>query len=349
MTKKAKLITIITSAVLAVALITLAICLIVANKNREETQTSIVTCSINPQVQFVLNGNDKVMTAVALNDEAKGIVLSASFEGMKYSDALNLFVSKSVDAGYLDINTTGTTISISFSGLKKDYTKLKDNAVKEINKYFDDNGIIAGVVADIENLKEAVKTLKPTASNVDNETETELMKHYLDILDTIKDIKPSELSSFFSAYDTIYNEYLDELEKCKASIEQIKQDIKDIEEEIEVLQAEVNALPEGSLERIAKQAELDAKNLIKENRNTNLTTSQKALDSTILIDFNKQLSKVLDHFKSNKQNIENALKNEFEQKVNDTKASIDEHKADFEANKAETLAKIEEYRKSLNK
>lgn len=349
MTKKAKLITIITSAVLAVALITLAICLIVANSNREKTETSIVTCSINPQVQFVLNGNDKVMTAVALNDEAKGIVLSASFEGMKYSDALNLFVSKSVDAGYLDINTAGTTISISFSGLKEDYTKLKDTVVKEINKYFDDNGIIAGVIAGIEDLKDSVKTLKPTANNVDDESDQELMEHYLNIWENVKDIKPSNFASFFNAYDITYNEYLDTIESSREAIELREQEIAVLDTEIATLQAEVNALAEGSAERIAKQAELNAKLLEKQIKNTNIQTLQKLIDSDAYNNFITEFSRILESYTNNKANEATALKNLFEQKVKDAKASIDEHKAEFEANKAETLAKIEEYRKSLEK
>ena len=348
MTKKAKLITIITSAVLAVALITLAICLIVANNNREKTETSIVTCSVNPQVQFVLNGNDKVMTAVALNDEAKGIVLSTSFEGMKYSEALNLFVSKSVDGGYLDINTTGTTISISFSGLKKDYTKLKDTAVKEINKYFDDNGIIAGVVADIEELKESVKTLKPTANNVDNESDKELMAHYMKIWNLVKDIKPSNYASFFEAYDKKDNEHLEAIEKSQETIAQRQQEIAVLNNEIATLQAEVNALDENSEERIAKQAELDKKISDRLEKYSNIDSLQSLID-TSPTSFSTELSKIVDAYTNNKQYEATDLKNLFEQNVKDTKASITEHKANFEANKEDTLAKIEEYRKSLEK
>ena len=349
MTKKAKLITIITSAVLAVALITLAICLIVANNNREKTETSIVTCSVNPQVQFVLNGNDKVMTAVALNDEAKGIVLSTSFEGMKYSEALNLFVSKSVDGGYLDINTTGTTVSISFSGLKKDYTKLKDTAVKEVNKYFDDNGIIAGVVADIEELKESVKTLKPTAYNVDRENNKELMAHYMKIWNLVKDIKPSNYTAFFTAYDTKYNEYLEELEKSQETIAQRQQEIAVLDNEIATLQAEVNALEEDSEERNAKQAELDKKISERLGKYSNIDSLQSLIDAGAYNTFSTHLSGILDSYTNNKDHEATALKDLFEQKVKDTKASITEHKANFEANKEETLAKIEEYRKSLEK
>ena len=99
MTKKAKLITIITSAVVAVALIVTAICLIVANANRkkeyelrEKTATSIMTCETNPSVQFVLNGNDKVMRVVALNNDGKALELNGEFIGLTAEDAAELFV-----------------------------------------------------------------------------------------------------------------------------------------------------------------------------------------------------------------------------------------------------------------
>ena len=176
MSKKAKLITIITSAVVAVALIVLAICLVVANNNREKTQTSIMTCSTNPSIQFVLNGNDKVMSVVALNNDGKALELNASFVGLKAEDAAELFVKLSTESGKIQVNTTGTTVTISFSGLKEDYSKLKDKAVSKVNSYFDEKGIIAGAIGNVESLKESLLKLKSTASDVETKTEQELMK-----------------------------------------------------------------------------------------------------------------------------------------------------------------------------
>ena len=48
------------------------------------------------------------------------------------------------------------------------------------------------------------------------------------------------------------------------------------------------------------------------------------------------------------QNALNTLKAQFEQKINDFKATFDAHKTEFENNKTEFEQKIKEFRDSLN-
>ena len=217
MTKKAKLITIITSAVVAVALIVTAICLIVANANRkkeyelrEKTATSIMTCETNPSVQFVLNGNDKVMRVVALNNDGKALELNGEFIGLTAEDAAELFVKITTKAGKisLDITASGTTVTITFSGSKQDYSEMSKSVVNKVNKFFDENGIIAGAKSQIEELKESVKRLKPTASDVDTKTLDELFTQYDNIANLVSKVIPDNMASFYAKYDELNAEYL---------------------------------------------------------------------------------------------------------------------------------------------
>ena len=314
MSKKAKLITIIVSAVLAVALITLAICLVVANNNRENTKTSIMTCSVNPQVQFVLNGNDKVMEVVALNEEGKSITLNAKFEGMKGEDAVTLFVTMSTESGYL--NLTGGKATITISGLKNDYSKLTEKAVANINKYFDDNGIIAGAVAKVEDLKDAVKTLKSTAGNIDNESPEELLEHHTKIVDQIKDLDVSKLNDFYAQYDEFYKEYNDK-------ITELNELISNAEKSIELL-------PEGSAKSAMQQQLSQWKKEIGDAQNL----------------FTNSVENIKNRMEASEALLNN-LKAIYNTRVEETKAALDACKDNLSKDSAAVRKAIEDFRATL--
>ncbi len=314
MSKKAKLITIITSAVVAVALIVLAICLVVANNNREKTQTSIMTCSTNPSVQFVLNGNDKVMRVVALNNDGKALELNASFVGLKAEDAAELFVKLSTESGKIQVNTTGTTVTISFSGLKEDYSKLKDKAVSKVNSYFDEKGIIAGAIGNVESLKESLLKLKSTASDVETKTEQELMKQYQKVADAVSKIVPNEMENFYKKYDDFYAQYL---KAKKAYVDWLTY---------------WQSLPEGYTEEKCKSA-IDS--LAK-----SWTSAQEL--------FKKNVAGLAPTVESLQQAF-NTLRNDFAKLITNYKAELEKHQTEFANNKAEIKQKIADFRASLNK
>ncbi|MCI5497289.1 MAG: hypothetical protein MR412_01735 [Firmicutes bacterium] len=318
MSKKAKLITIITSAVVAVALIVLAICLVVANNNREKTQTSIMTCSTNPSIQFVLNGNDKVMRVVALNNDGKALELNASFVGLKAEDAAELFVKLSTESGKIQVNTTGTTVTISFSGLKEDYSKLKDKAVSKVNSYFDEKGIIAGAIGNVESLKESLLKLKSTASDVETKTEQELMKQYQKVADAVSKIVPNEMENFYKKYDEFYAQYL----KAK----------KDYEDGLTYWQELMKSLPEGYTEEKCKSA---IGSLAK-----SWTSAQEL--------FKKNVAGLAPTVESLQQAF-NTLRNDFAKLITNYKAELEKHQTEFANNKAEIKQKIADFRASLNK
>lgn len=327
MSKKAKLITIITSAVVAVALIVTAICLIVANANRkkeyelrEKTATSIMTCETNPSVQFVLNGNDKVMRVVALNNDGKALELNGEFIGLTAEEAAELFVKITTEVGKinLDIASDGTTVTISFSGSKQDYSDMSKAVVDKVNNYFDENGIIAGAISQIEELKESVKRLKPTASGVDTKTLDELFTQYNNIADMVAGVVPNNMASFYEKYDEFNAEYLKKEQEINAAVQQCKDLIALLpadSEQIATLNSKINIL----------LLDLDTayKNFVKAVNDWKPTA--ESLTQTL-----------------------NNLKNQFEQQINDFKATFDAHKTEFENNKTEFEQKIKAFRDSLN-
>ena len=323
MSKKAKLITIITSAVVAVALIVLAICLVVANNNREKTQTSIMTCSTNPSIQFVLNGNDKVMRVVALNNDGKALELNASFAGLKAEDAAELFVKLSTESGKIQVNTTGTTVTISFSGLKEDYSKLKDKAVSKVNSYFDEKGIIAGAIGNVESLKESLLKLKSTESVLDENTDNEIMAKYLEISSYSLKLLPDNKTEWFDRYD----QQVETLRKAEELYNETITDTRKKLEKLEVKSAE-DQLEKQRLENILNIAEITWKN------------AKDTFD-----DFTDGLNNTL----AGLQQAFNTLRNDFAKLITEYKAELEKHQTEFANNKAEIKQKIADFRASLNK
>lgn len=348
MTKKAKLITIITSAVVAVALIILAICLSVANSRRENTNTTIVSVEAGSHIHFVLNGNDKVTRVVPLDDNAKGIALNNKMSNLKYIDAVKLFVTKNTEAGYIDINTSGYTATVTLGGDKKNYSKLQNELLNAINGYFDQMGIIAGTKVTIkDNLADFVKELKPTAQNTETKNNSGLMTQYLTIYNLVEDIRPSDRNAFYIAYDKYDADYQEIVTERPKEIAEIEEYIATLNEEINALTTEISNLPDGD-EKTAKQTELNEKITLRNNRYTTIDNLQDEIDSAENT-LNQKVAIVRNTYIANKNSINNELTTTYNANVTANTEIIANHKDNFNSNKADYTSKITEYRNSINK
>ena len=106
--------------VLIIAIISI-FCISCSDENKEN---KVMTLSFNPQVEFVLDADDKVVSVTALNEEGNLIISAESFqtvEGKSAEDATKLFLQVSKEYGFLvsgSANTGDTTneFSISISG-----------------------------------------------------------------------------------------------------------------------------------------------------------------------------------------------------------------------------------------
>lgn len=92
---------------------------------------------LNPQLEFVLDTDNKVVSVNALNDEGNKIILSATFVGLSAEDAVDKFLEIAKEDGYLitgSVNAEENQINISISGDSKNLLKaVKDSAVNYLN------------------------------------------------------------------------------------------------------------------------------------------------------------------------------------------------------------------------
>lgn len=334
MTKKKKIIISVISIAIAVLLITSLVIALVINSKREKTATTVMTCSVNPEVQFVLNAKNEVMKVVAINNDGQAVIMTVDFIGLDAEDAAEMFVKVSTEAGYINPATDGTAVNFYLSGEKKNYDKLKEKITTQVNEYFDKNGIIAGAVTNIvEDFKEAIKTLKPNAQNLDNKTQKELMENYLNITTLIEGIAPERLESFYENYNTINQTLETQLESLNSQIAEQQAIIDECKTELAK-----SDLPQA-LKDIAEEGIATAERIIK-NLKTGINDANR--------EFNIAYQNIIETAKSASESIYQSIKADMEQKLNATKTLLENRKTYFEANRAEVENKIAEFRATLN-
>jgi predicted DNA binding CopG/RHH family protein len=147
-----KKITKITSALLALGMggMMLVACAPDGDKSGDGQQ-KVMNISLNPQVEFVLDKDDKVITVNALNEEGNLIISAKAFEnveGKSAEEAAKLFVEVSAETGYLVSGTLSAgdnQLSISLSGDTEAAKELYDDVKAKMNEYLDSVDVTAKI------------------------------------------------------------------------------------------------------------------------------------------------------------------------------------------------------------
>lgn len=132
-----KLVCLLCAAVMCLSLIPFAGC-----DSKSGDADKVMTLSLNPEVEFILDGNDKVISVNALNEEGNLIISATAFkdiEGKDAATAAKLFLQVSNENGFLvkgNANYGENEIEISISGesVQKLYDKVKENAKNYLSK-----------------------------------------------------------------------------------------------------------------------------------------------------------------------------------------------------------------------
>ncbi len=301
-----------------VVIVTAALLIIFLPKN--QTPKAVMELNVNPNVQFLLDSNNKVMAVNYLNDDAQTLLKDTNFNGKSAEQAAQLFVKLSTEAGFIEISTSGTRVDVTIScETPEELTQLKDKIIENVNSYFDENGIIAGAVVSItENVDEAIQKIGIQAKDTLNKTKKELLELYNETSKDLKDIAlcfQSELMTFI-------------------------QDLKD------------NAFSD----MVALEERID--NLMEQIENSNIADEikkelQKQLD-TIKTEYNKRVEEFnnfvqekIDELKEKSKEIYNQARKQLQQHKQNCKKLIKQHKEYFKNHKEAVQDAINAYRESL--
>lgn len=185
-----------------------AVCSLSGCKNNNP-EASRMTVEINPKVEFILDKDNKVVSATALNDDGEVILAGeASFKGKTAEEAAEAVVSIATETGYIvkgSATANDNEINISISGDTSYVKDLYGKVEKKVNKFVKDNGINATVAKinalTIAQLKEiALKNPERTEADLEGKNEEQLIAMIkLDRLETV-DLATEELKdAYFKA------------------------------------------------------------------------------------------------------------------------------------------------------
>lgn len=146
MKKIKKIIAVVCSAVMATGALTLVAC----GGEEESTEKRVMNVACNPEVEFVLDSKDKVISVNALNEEGNLIINAESFEGKTADEAVTLFVQVATETGFIvsgnaKIVGAENQIEISFSGEVQSAEEIYGDIEKSVRAYLDEKGVTAEI------------------------------------------------------------------------------------------------------------------------------------------------------------------------------------------------------------
>lgn len=187
-------------------------------KNTKDDQTTVMNMSINPEVEFILDKNNKVVSVSAKNDEGNFIIAKASFEGMSAEEAAKLFVKISNENGF--IAQVGD-LKIEISGDKAQ--ELFNNVKANVEIYIDQEGLNISIDFEKISREELEDLLEDCMKELSDEQikalkNDELIAKLKEMRDQTKDLNTQKLK------DMYYEFRAQAIEKAKfdAYIEVIK-------------------------------------------------------------------------------------------------------------------------------
>lgn len=121
-----------TIAILGASLLAVSSSMVISGCGKEKNEKTVMNLSLNPEIELILDENNVVVSANALNEEGNLILSAGAFVGKDAQEAASLFVEISADTGFLvkgNATVGDNELEISFSGDKEKASKLF-NSVK---------------------------------------------------------------------------------------------------------------------------------------------------------------------------------------------------------------------------
>lgn len=232
---------------------------------KEEPQKTVMNVCLNPEVEFVLDGDNKVLTVNAINEEGNLIISSEAFkdiEGKTAEEAAKLFVEVSKDTGYLvqgELRSGENEIKISLSGDMELATTLYNSIETQVKSYIETIDLKATVQKTEPISEEQLKKLVEECAPYLDAAEME----YAELVDTIIESR-EETKTFFS-------------QEIKEAYYEAK-DFAMQQAEIDVLKKKLNLLEEAFFNTVSLAYKTNVA-LIETTRKALVDGYQKALES----------------------------------------------------------------------
>lgn len=300
----------------------------------DKEPNSTMTISVNPEIQFVLNKDNKVLYANATNTDGEKLLATVDFSGKSADEAAKMFVEISTQSSYISLDTTGTTVTININ-CEEETEKLKELKTRvqnKVNGYFQEIGVVAGAVVNIgTDILSDLDAIGTDVSNLADKSYAELMENLKESSNQIEDVALSLRDGLLAKIDAVREQLNmisleDTIDSTKAQINKIKQQINDSQYLSEATKEVLN----GQIQTLEKELDEAEKNF-----------------ANVKKEFNKQVDELIEEAKKQSEEIFKTAKEFLNNKITETKALIDAHKENYNTNKTEILKQIEDFQNSL--
>lgn len=348
--------------IFALVVVVAVVAVIAVMNTNSQKPAGTVQFNTNPSVTMVVNSSDRVIEVQYLNRDAEVLLAKTDFVGKNVNEAAKLFVKISSESGYIDAtsDSDGSKVEIIITNNnEKKVDSLGKKLSNTMNKYFDENGIIAGATylpldaikakADELGISTNKYILVKTAEkmHVDYTEEELVAMSEKDILNAIKD-KSKDLKDVAEEYyESFCGAAKDELEEFETRVNNALSDvlatIKSFNPDFEL-----NISVDMSFGDLKKQI---TANISNESIKSSVESALDALEKS----FNEMKAEIQKAIKDaqdkivadSKEAFENAKK-ELEGKLATYKKDVAAAKAYYKDHKDEIDAKIKELRASIS-
>ncbi len=213
-----------------------AVCLIipcmlgfVACRPKETTANKTMKTSINPEITFSLDANNKVTSISYGNSDAGTIFANVNFVGKDASYAIQIVIEQSAISGH--INLSGDEITFEFTG--EGIEELKNIAEAKAKEVFEKLGVkvkvkIDEVSAEVKHaaLVGTAQVLAPELSKdaISKMTDAELIELIDKKQKDYKDLAFDQIDAIQSSFNRAI---LDAIEKIRLEMEKLEEKIKE--------------------------------------------------------------------------------------------------------------------------
>ena len=167
-----------------------------------EAEGKVMNVALNPEVEFVLDKDDKVVSINAINEEGNLIISAAAFEnveGKTAEEAAKLFVQVSKENGFLiegNVKSGENEIKLSLSGDEKAAEQLYNDVKASVDTYVTELGITATVADMVAVTQEQLQQLVADCAPYLEQAEIQAME-YAELLNEIAASR-QETAEFYS-------------------------------------------------------------------------------------------------------------------------------------------------------
>lgn len=135
------------------------------NKNKPNTPVapatpvdSVVCIDINPSIELNVSKSNKIISAVALNEDASVVLKDMNLEDVELKTALNAIIGSLLKNGYLDEAYNAVNVCVENDDEER-ANELGDEVAGEINSIFNQQDLIGDVLTETTDVDPEVKAL----------------------------------------------------------------------------------------------------------------------------------------------------------------------------------------------